>query len=159
MLEYVRNMRRLIGHLPLLMCGASVIIFNQVGQVLMLKRTDNGCWCFPGGAMELGEKVEDVAKREAFEETGLTVTDLSIFGIFSGEDLRYVYPNKDEVYNVDAVFYSFDYEGELSIDHESQQCGFFGLTDLPEAISPPVIPVVDELKKRGHKLLAEHRFA
>lgn len=50
MMEYVKTMRRLIGNKPLLLCGASMIVFNELNQVLMLKRNDNGCWCFPGGA-------------------------------------------------------------------------------------------------------------
>jgi 8-oxo-dGTP pyrophosphatase MutT (NUDIX family) len=146
-------MRKLIGHKPLLLCGASVIIFNKAGQVLMLHRSDNDCWCFPGGTMELGENIEDAARREVLEETGLTISDLSIFGVFSGEDLHYIYPNMDEVYIVDVVFYSFGYEGNLTIDAESQDYGFFDLNGLPEKISPPVIPVVNDLLRRGQSLL------
>lgn len=52
----------------------------------MLKRSDNNCWCFPGGAIELGEKVEDAAKREVAEETGLQVKALELFGVFSGQE-------------------------------------------------------------------------
>jgi 8-oxo-dGTP pyrophosphatase MutT (NUDIX family) len=131
-----------------MMCGASVIVYNSAGQVLMLHRTDNDSWCFPGGAIELGEKVEETAARECFEETGLTIEKLELFGVFSGEELYYKYPNGDEVYNVDIVFKSNAYQGELILNHEGKEAGFFDIDELPEKISPPSIPVVEEVKNR-----------
>ncbi|WP_410769427.1 NUDIX domain-containing protein [Fontibacillus sp. BL9] len=79
MKDYIKDMRNIVGSRPILMCGASVIIYNSTGQVLMLHRTDNDSWCFPGGAIELGEKIEEAAIREAFEETGLAVDNLNLF--------------------------------------------------------------------------------
>lgn len=95
MKDYRKEMRKLIGHKPLLLCGASIMLFNKENQVLMLRRLDNGCWCFPGGGMDLGESTEDTARRELYEKTGLSVKDLRIFGVFSGEQLHYTYPNGD----------------------------------------------------------------
>lgn len=151
MKEYIKNLRDFVGHQPLLLCGASVIIFNTKGQVLMLERTDNKCWCFPGGAVEPGENVRDTAKREVYEETNLIVNSFELFDVFSGENLYYKYPNGDEVYNVDTVFSTNDYMGELKINNESMQAKFFEINDIPNNISPPVIPVVEELKKRHFK--------
>ena len=88
--DYIRYMRKYIGHKPLLLCGAGAIIFDKDGKVLMLLREDNNSWCFPRGAVELGEKTEDAAKREVFEEVGLKVSDLELFSVFSGDGLHYV---------------------------------------------------------------------
>jgi 8-oxo-dGTP pyrophosphatase MutT (NUDIX family) len=74
--DYIKEMRKHIGLKPLLLCGASVIIFNDSCEVLMLHRKDNDSWCFPGGAVELGEQVESTARREVLEETGFKVTTL-----------------------------------------------------------------------------------
>ncbi|RCX21474.1 ADP-ribose pyrophosphatase YjhB (NUDIX family) [Fontibacillus phaseoli] len=148
MKEYIKDMREFVGNRPILMCGASVIIYNPTGQVLMLHRTDNDSWCFPGGAIELGEKVEEAAEREAFEETGLTIENLNLFAVFSGEELYYKYPNGDEVYNVDIVFKSDSYQGEVRLNNEGKEARFFDIDKLPEKISPPVRPVVEELRKR-----------
>ena len=63
MIEYIRNMRKYIGHERLLIAGASVIVYKG-GNVLLQKRKDNGCWCYHGGCIELGEAVEETAKRE-----------------------------------------------------------------------------------------------
>ncbi|MHA7966767.1 NUDIX hydrolase [Paenibacillus sp. CAU 1782] len=146
--EYMKEMRRLVGSRPILMCGASVILYNSEGEVLMLHRTDNDSWCFPGGALELGEKVEEAAAREAFEETGLTVDKLTLFGVFSGKNMYYKYPNGDEVYNVDIVFSSKSYTGDIRVNVEGQEVRFFPIDVLPEKISPPVLPVIQELMKR-----------
>ncbi len=147
MTEYIKSLRKVIGHRPLLQCGASVIIFDSEKRVLMLHRTDNDCWCFPGGSMELGEKIEETAVREVQEETGLIVKDLELFSIFSGEDLYYKYPNGDEVYNVDIVFMTTSYSGEANTNEESKGFRFFSIDQLPENISPPVLPIVMKLKQ------------
>jgi 8-oxo-dGTP pyrophosphatase MutT (NUDIX family) len=148
LLNYIKEMRKYIGHRPLLLCGASVIIFNKDGQVLMVQRNDNNCWCFPGGAVELGEKLEEAAIREVFEETGLKVNELEIFGAFSGEELHYIYPNQDEVYIIDIVFTSSNFQGNITLNNESKKVMFFDVDKIPSEISPPVIPVVKELQRR-----------
>jgi len=149
MTGYISELRRLVGSHPLLQCGASVIIPNSEGSVLMLRRSDNGCWCFPGGAVEPGEAVEDAARREALEETGLIVDRLSLWGVFSGPALHYVYPNGDEVHNVDIVYRATSYRGGIRVDGEATEARFFPITRLPQEISPPVVPVVQELRQRG----------
>ncbi|WP_346774028.1 NUDIX domain-containing protein [Brevibacillus sp. SYP-B805] len=154
--DYVKEMRKIIGTRPLLICGASVIIFDRNRHVLMLQRSDNNGWCFPGGAHELGEKIEQTARREVFEETGLTLHDLSLFGVFSGEELHYVYPHGDEVYVVDVVFTANRYEGEISINEESRAYGFFAIDQLPADLSPPVIPIANALIKRFDTITADH---
>ena len=57
--------------------------------------------------MEIDEKVEDAAKRELYEETSLIAKELTLLGVFSGEDMHNFYPNGDEVSNVDIVFILF----------------------------------------------------
>ncbi len=64
-------------------CGASVIIY-QDNKVLLQQRKDNQCWGYVGGYIEMGEVVEEAAKREMLEESGLTALSLNLFGVFSG---------------------------------------------------------------------------
>lgn len=54
--NYIKEMRKLVGHAPLMVIGCGVIIENDKGQILLQKRRDNGCWAIIGGAMEMGEK-------------------------------------------------------------------------------------------------------
>ncbi len=74
-------MRSMIGHAPLVMTACGIIIENEKGKVLLQRRRDNGFWGIPGGAMEPGETFEQAARREAKEETGLTLGELRLIGI------------------------------------------------------------------------------
>jgi 8-oxo-dGTP pyrophosphatase MutT (NUDIX family) len=148
MTGYMKSLRKYVGHNPLIQCGASVIIIDADKKVLMIHRTDNDCWCFPGGGVELGESVEDTAVREVLEETGLDVDEIKLFEVFSGKDQYYKYPNGDEVYNVDIVFIARNYKGKANINDESYGFKFFKIDELPDMISPPVIPVVEKFKER-----------
>ena len=98
------DLRQIVGHRPLLQVGASVIVVDSENRVLLQLRSDNHCWGYAGGSVELDEVVEDAAKRELFEETGLVAEKLDFFGIFSGEDMHYIYPNGDEVSIIDIVY-------------------------------------------------------
>lgn len=147
---YILDLRKIVGHRPLLQVGASVILEDELGRVLLQKRTDNHCWGYPGGSVELDERVEDAAARELFEETGLKANHLELFGVFSGKELHYVYPNGDEVSNVDIVFLCRDYSGSLRPDEEeSEDLCFFEAGHLPAKLSPPiVIPLKTWEKKK-----------
>lgn len=47
MSDYILNLRRLVGHRPLLQVGASVIVEDPQGRILLQLRSDNGCWAIP----------------------------------------------------------------------------------------------------------------
>lgn len=139
MSEYILDLRKIVGHRPLLQVGASIIVENEYGEVLLQKRADNHCWGYAGGSVELDEVVEDAARRELFEETGLIAKELTLFGVFSGKDTHYTYPNGDEVSNVDIVYLCKDYTGQLiRQESEVEDLRFFPAHDLPENLSPPI---------------------
>ena len=70
-------------------------------------------WGYSGGAVEIDEKIEDCARRELYEEMGITAGELELFYINSGPEAHYVYPNGDEVSNVEVVYICRDYKGEI----------------------------------------------
>jgi len=124
--------------------GASVILYKE-GQILLQQRKDNLCWGYHGGAIELGEVVEEAAKRELYEETGLEAHDLDLYGVFSGPDLYNKYPDGNEAYIIDIVFICKTYGGEMRAQaSEVVDLKWFDIGCLPEAISPPVKPVLDQ---------------
>ena len=132
-------MRKLVGHRPILQCGASTIIVGKDGRVLLQKRADNGLWGYHGGSVELDEDVQAAAERELFEETGLTAKSMELLGVFSGPDMHFVYPNGDEVSNVDIVFICRDYEGALTPQNdEVLELKYFSADELTDdMISSP----------------------
>ena len=135
--EYIMDMRRLVGRIPLMQCGASVIVENERGEVLLELRADTGDWAYIGGSVELYERVEDAAARELREETGLIADELTLLGVFSGEALRFTYPNGDQVSNVDVVFVCRRYHGELQPEAGEVDClRFFAPDQLPDPLFP-----------------------
>jgi len=146
-MEYLLELRKLVGHRPLLMVGAAALILDEQNRLLLMKRSDSGCWGPPGGAVELGEVVETAARREVHEETGLELGELSLFGVFSGPELFYVYPNGDEVYNVTIVYLARFKGGEIQLNGEHTGWRWFAPADIPENISPPIKPVVEQFKR------------
>jgi ADP-ribose pyrophosphatase YjhB (NUDIX family) len=62
--------------------GAEAAIFDRIGRLLLVRRTDSGRWCIPGGVAEVGESPSAAAVREAYEETGLRVRAQRVLGVY-----------------------------------------------------------------------------
>ena len=142
-MSYVRELRKLVGHRPLIVAGAAVLIFDRLNRLLLQHRKDNQKWGLIGGSMEVGESLEETAIREAFEETSLNLDELNWFGLFSGQELIYQLPHGDIVVNVVAVYISRQFSGKLKADlKEGHNICFFNLNELPSDISPPDTPII-----------------
>lgn len=140
---YIKELREIVGTRPIIMAGACVILLDSDNQLLLQQRTDNGLWGLPGGSMEPGEEMKEVAVRELFEETGLEACELEMFDVFSGQELYYQYPHGDEVYNVVVVYICKEYGGVMKADEgEVQDIRFFKLNEIPNEISPPDLPII-----------------
>lgn len=142
---YIMDLRREVGTKPLIMVGASVLIFNENNELLLQHRKDNACWGLIGGSMELGETLEEVAIREMYEESGLIPTDLELLNVFSGQEFYYQYPHGDEIFNVIAAYECRSFSGELKYDEEEAiAIAFFPLDQLPKKMSPPDQQVIND---------------
>ncbi|MDD9148757.1 MULTISPECIES: NUDIX hydrolase [unclassified Sporolactobacillus] len=134
-MDYVQELRELIGHRPLIIAGATILVFNDKREILLQLRSDTKEWGLPGGAMELGESFEQTARRELFEETGLTTEELVFVAVFSGREFYFKYPNDDEVFNVIVAYETNRATGELAMnDGESLELKFFDFRHLPEEL-------------------------
>ena len=130
-MSYISEMRRHIGHAPMLSVGATVVILRD-NQILLNLRSDTHTWGIPGGAIELGETLEQTAARELKEETNLTAESFTLLHLFSGKDFYFKYPNGDELYSVVAPFLAEGVSGDLKItDGESTELSYFRKNDLP----------------------------
>jgi ADP-ribose pyrophosphatase YjhB (NUDIX family) len=63
--------------------SVNVVVINDAGDILMIRRTDNSNWAVPGGAIDLGESVAQAAVRETLEESGIECAITGIVGIYS----------------------------------------------------------------------------
>jgi len=141
MSEYVRKLREKIGHDILFMPAAAAVVFNSAGEVLLQRRSDNGQWSLPGGAVDPGEEPADAAIREVWEETGVEMRPERILCVESGPDYFVRYPNGDEAYIMTVVFVGQHVSGNAHVhDEESLEVGYFHPNALP--------PLMDRAQRR-----------
>lgn len=131
-MSYISNLRKYIGHEPLINVGATVIVMNDKNEILLNLRSDTNTWGIIGGGMELGESLEETAARELLEESNLTAENFELIDLLSGEDLYFKYPNGDETYTVIALYRAIGVLGKLKInDDESCKLQYFPIDKLP----------------------------
>lgn len=149
-MDYVRGLRAIVGHRPLILVAADVLIFDHRGKVLLHRRVDGGQWAIPGGAMNLGESLEETARREVREETGLELGALALVDVFSGAEFFHEYPNGDQAYFVMAIYATRDARGALIAERgEVRELGSFPLDALPADLLPVARRVLEHYRRRG----------
>lgn len=125
-----------LSHIPFIQTGASVIVRDEFGKILLQQRSDNGLWGLPGGCQDLGEKLETTAIRELYEETGIKASeeDLTLINTLSGESRKRSYPNGDVVYNNSSLYLIDVNSNDITIkaDSESIKLEFFDVNNLPK---------------------------
>lgn len=65
------------------LAAAFAAIRNATGQVLLVRRIDDGNWELPGGRIEVGETVQRALVREVAEESGITIEPTTLSGVYS----------------------------------------------------------------------------
>lgn len=130
-MSYIKDIRKFIGHAPMLSAGATVVVLKD-GKILLNLRSDTNTWGIPGGAIELRETLEETASRELKEETNLEAESFTLLNVFSGKNFYFKYPNGDELYSVVALYLANGVTGTLKItDGESFELKYFGKDELP----------------------------
>jgi 8-oxo-dGTP pyrophosphatase MutT (NUDIX family) len=131
---YIEELRELVGHRPLIFVGSVVIVLDDIGRILLQQRKHPyGYWGIPGGLMELGESVEDTARRELLEETGLEAGTFILINVYSGPQNYIKAANGDEFYVVTLAFFTQEVKGQLTMDQtEALTFEYFRPDQLPE---------------------------
>ena len=115
-----------IGKLGRIVTACDAVIFDSPGEkVLLTRRTDNGRWCLPGGAMDPGESASECCAREFLEETGLVVTVGRLIGVYSTPHRITEYADGNRKQALDLVFEAVRISGELSVSDETTKLGYF----------------------------------
>jgi ADP-ribose pyrophosphatase YjhB (NUDIX family) len=134
--SYLGQLRALAGDRTLLFVGARAVVRDEDGRLLLIRRSDNGFWALPAGAMELGESITDCAVREVREETGLVALRTTPFAIYSGPAYTYTNMYGDTYQLFMMAFRVDDWTGELAkVTDETTDAGFFAPDELPMASS------------------------
>jgi len=143
---YCEDIREMIGDSPLIIVRPSIAIINDKGEIL-LSRNVGGMWTIPGGTLQLNESVEECITRIVFENIGLKIKALKLFGVYSGKE---IINRVDERYHTVAIGYlCTEYEGVITPESDQGiEARFFILNQLPEEIEPFIKNKLIELK--GH---------
>ncbi|WP_050857415.1 NUDIX hydrolase [Acaryochloris sp. CCMEE 5410] len=104
----VQTVLGLLFRHPLL--GVCLIPILEDGQIVLVKRQDNGLWSLPGGMVDWGENIQHSIKRELHEETGLSLTTMGRFvGVYSD-------PDRDPRLHSICLAFEIKVEGKLQVN-------------------------------------------
>ncbi|HEY7173574.1 MAG TPA: NUDIX domain-containing protein [Micromonosporaceae bacterium] len=127
---YITEMRARIGHDLLFLTGASGVVFDDDGSLLLVRRKDNGAWSLPSGMVEAREQPADAALREIYEETGVEARIERLAGIATHP---VTYPNGDRCEYLGVWFRCRATGGTARVnDDESVDVAWFPMDSLPE---------------------------
>ncbi len=108
-----------------MLAADALILFD--GGIVLIRRENppyQGYYALPGGFVEVGETVEEAAKREAKEETGLEITLLKLVGVYSK-------PDRDPRGHVVSICYLAQGRGDLLAGSDARSAEVFDPEDLP----------------------------
>jgi ADP-ribose pyrophosphatase YjhB (NUDIX family) len=130
--------------------GASAVVLDEAGRILLHRRDDNELWSIPGGGMEVGERIADTVVREVREETGLEVEPEAIVGIYSNPQHVVEYGVGEIRQQFSVCFACRLVGGELATSDESLEIGYFTPAEIE------AMPVHESIRLRIRHYL-EHR--
>lgn len=76
--------------------SVNVVVENDRGEILLIRRSDNDNWALPGGAIDLGESMTQAAVREVKEETGVDCEITGLVGIYTDPKHVILYTSNGE---------------------------------------------------------------
>lgn len=104
------------------------VMMIQDGKVWLVRQTYTPGWYMPGGGLKKGETLEEAARREAREETGAELHEVTLMGAYS----NLVEWKTDH----NILFLCTDFEFKGKPDAEIAELRAFALDDLPDNLWP-----------------------
>jgi ADP-ribose pyrophosphatase YjhB (NUDIX family) len=128
--------------------GASAIVADGEGRIVLLRRSDNGRWALPGGVMDIGESIAHAVAREVREETGLQVEPERVVGIYTDPGHVFAFDDGEVRQQFSICFACRLVGGEIRASGESTDVRFFSPADIDRLDAHPSIRlrIADYLK-------------
>jgi ADP-ribose pyrophosphatase YjhB (NUDIX family) len=127
--DFVLELRRHVGQQQLWLPGVTAVI-RRGDSILLVKRVDNGEWAPVTGIVDPGEAPGVAARREALEETGVTISVDRLAAVTVTDPV--VHANGDRAIYLDHNFACTWREGEPRVaDDESTEVRWFPADALP----------------------------
>lgn len=115
---------------PLLAADAVIELVDRPGRPIVLIERRNAPlgWAIPGGFVDVGERVEAAAIREAREETGLAIRLKALLGVYSD-------PGRDARGHTVSAVYVAEARGEPSAGDDASGLAVFAVDALPQQLA------------------------
>jgi 8-oxo-dGTP diphosphatase len=127
------------------LAGAGVVAQDHAGRVLLIRRSDDGHWGIPGGAVNVGETWAEAAARECLEETGWIVQINGLLGVYSDPVTQmHRYPGGTLVQFFGVVFLGSPIRHSEISDDEASDMAWFELDELPGPLLAADVPVLED---------------
>lgn len=129
--EYVRELRRSIGHAPLWLPGVTAVVLDPAGErMICVRRSDTGAWTPVTGIVDPGEEPARAAIREVREETGVLAIARRLIEVRAVGPVTHV--NGDVASYLDLCFLLEHVEGDPHpADEENLEARWFPVDSLP----------------------------
>jgi ADP-ribose pyrophosphatase YjhB (NUDIX family) len=113
--------------------SVNVGVFNEAGEILVIRRTDNDNWALPGGAMDIGETIAKAGVRETREETAIECEIERLVGVYTNPGHVMLYTSNGEVrQECSLVFAARATGGEPTTSSESSEVRWISLDKLDQ---------------------------
>jgi ADP-ribose pyrophosphatase YjhB (NUDIX family) len=110
--------------------SVNVVVSNDASEILLIRRSDNGNWALPGGAIDLGESAAQAAVRETKEETGIDCEVTGLVGIYTDPRHIILYTSNGEArQEFSIVLTARPVGGEPTTSDESTEVRWIAPTD------------------------------
>jgi ADP-ribose pyrophosphatase YjhB (NUDIX family) len=140
-----RSEGQMSGQSPVDEVPAVSVVASDGNRVLLVRRgrpPAQGLYAFPGGKVEAGETLEEAARRELMEETGLTVSRLAPIVSISIPAEGGASPHAFRL----TVFQGDDVSGTLSVGDDADLAAFFTLEEMKSLpLTGSVFEIVQQL--------------
>lgn len=117
---------------PAVTVDAAIFRDNGEGpQILLIQRGNppfEGMWAIPGGFIDIEEPLEDAAKRELHEETGIHNVELHQYGVYGK-------PGRDPRHRTISIAYAGFLENngmKAQASDDAADCRWFLIDELPD---------------------------
>jgi 8-oxo-dGTP pyrophosphatase MutT (NUDIX family) len=131
-------------------------IVERAGRILVERRADDPeWWAFLGGGLDEDEGALDALRRELREETGFTIADATLVGVFTDPERIIEYPDGSICRLVSLAFRVVPVEsGDPTLSDESREMRFVTPDELAGLDLWPVhVPVREALLERAHEIV------
>src|SRR5216683_6957982 len=113
--------------------SVNVVVTNDAGEILLIRRSDNDNWALPGGAVDIGESLTQAAVRETREESGIDCEITGLSGIYTDPGHVMLYTSNGEVrQEFSVVLTARATGGQLSASSETSEARWVRLAELSE---------------------------